>query len=89
MHALARAAGLSATDYDALVRHGDATRHILAEEENCDCDPIVMGKHGTHVTEELLLGSITRHVLAESRSDVLSVVDKRVPMVAGVHEQAA
>jgi len=37
-----------------------------------------MGKHGTNVTEELLLGSVTKQVLAESRSDVLVVVDKRV-----------
>jgi len=30
-----------------------------------------MGKHGESVLEELLLGSVTRHVLAESQSDVL------------------
>jgi CPA2 family monovalent cation:H+ antiporter-2 len=34
-----------------------------------------MGKHGTHVTEELLLGSVTQRVLAESQGDVLVVVD--------------
>jgi nucleotide-binding universal stress UspA family protein len=31
------------------------------------------------VTEELLLGSVTKRVLAESRSDVLVVVDERRP----------
>jgi hypothetical protein len=35
-------------------------------------------KHGTQVIEELLLGSVTRHVLAESRSDVLVVTGPRV-----------
>lgn len=75
LHELAKAANLAATDYDPLVRHGDATRHILTEEERCDCDLIVVGKHGTNATEELLLGSVTKHVLAESRSDVLVVMD--------------
>jgi nucleotide-binding universal stress UspA family protein len=31
----------------------------------------VLGKHGQSATEELLLGSVTKHVLAEGRSDVL------------------
>lgn len=43
------------------------------------CDLVVMGKHGTHVTEELLLGSVTKRVLAESHADVLVVVDDRRP----------
>ncbi|MBI1989748.1 MAG: universal stress protein, partial [Betaproteobacteria bacterium] len=80
VHGMAKAAELSATDYIALVLHGDATRQIVSQEENYDCDLIVMGKHGTNVTEELLLGSVTKHVLAESRSDVLVVVDKRAPV---------
>jgi len=43
-----------------------------------------MGKHGTNFAEELLLGSVTMQVLAESRSDVLVVVDKHAPNDAGV-----
>lgn len=35
-----------------------------------DADLIVMGKHGQSVMEELLLGSITKHVLTHSSSDV-------------------
>jgi nucleotide-binding universal stress UspA family protein len=76
---LARSAGLSATDYSGIVVHGDATRHIIEHEERYRCDLVVMGKHGTHVTEELLLGSVTKRVLAESRGDVLVVVDRRHP----------
>ena len=34
-------------------------------------DLIVLGKHGTGMVEELLLGSITTHVLAQARPDVL------------------
>ena len=79
LHTLASAAGLSANEYIALALPGDATRQILASEERHDCDLVVMGKHGTHVTEELLLGSATKRVLAESRSDVLVIVDKRKP----------
>jgi len=81
LHDLARTAGLSAGDYSGIVVHGDATRNIVEHEEKYRCDLIVMGKHGTHVTEELLLGSVTKRVLAESRSDVLVVVDKRHPDV--------
>ena len=84
VHGMAKVADLSATDCMARVLHGDATRQIVSEEENYDCDLIVMGKHGTSVTEELLLGSVTKHVLAESRSDVLVVVDKRAPVDDGV-----
>jgi len=76
---LAESAGLSTTNYSGIVVHGDATRNIIEHEEKYRCDLIVMGKHGTYVTEELLLGSVTKRVLAESRSDVLVVVDKRYP----------
>jgi len=84
LHETARAAGVAVSDYAAVVLHGDANRQILMEEEERDCDLIVMGKHGTNVTEELLLGSVTKQVLAESRSDVLVVVDKHAQNNAGV-----
>lgn len=79
LHELAKLTGMSTEDYSVLVIQGDATRNIIELEEKYRCDLIVMGKHGTHVTEELLLGSVTKRVLAESRSDVLVVVDKRHP----------
>ncbi len=58
---------------DARVVAAALARVIEAEKP----DLVVMGKHGTHVTEELLLGSVTLDVLAESRCDVLVVVDPR------------
>ncbi len=50
--------------------HGGATLRILEHEQSMDADLIVMGKHGQSVMEELLLGSVTQHVLAYSGSDV-------------------
>jgi nucleotide-binding universal stress UspA family protein len=50
--------------------HGAATLHILEHEQSLDADLIVLGKHGQSVMEELLLGSVTQHVLAYSSSDV-------------------
>ena len=38
-------------------------------------DLIVIGKHGLQVMEELLLGSVTKHVLAESQCDVMVICD--------------
>lgn len=74
-----RSAGLGTTGHTALVAQGDATRLIIEHEERYWCDLIVMGKHGNHLTEELLLGSVTKRVLAQSRSDVLVVIDKGYP----------
>lgn len=82
---MAQAAGLPAAGYLTRVLRGDASARILSEEENHDCDLIVVGKHGTNVAQELLLGSVTSHVLSQSRSDVLVVVDKRGPAEAGTN----
>lgn len=79
LHELAKAAGVAAAQYTTRVAQGDTARQILNEEEAGDCDLIVVGKHGTHITEELLLGSVTKHVLAESRADVLVVTEASMP----------
>lgn len=50
---------------------GDAPMHILMQAGERTCDLIVIGKHGRQAAEELLLGSVTRHVLAEAEVDVL------------------
>ena len=54
-----------------LVVHGAPTLRILEHEQSLDVDLIAIGKHGQSVLEELLLGSVTKHVLAYSSSDVL------------------
>lgn len=66
-------AGLRPEDVNFSVIHGDATRAILTREQEEDCDLIVMGKHGQGMIEELLLGSVTKHVLSQSVCDVLVV----------------
>lgn len=60
--------------------HGAATLRILEHEQTMDADLIVMGKHGQSVMEELLLGSVTKHVLSHSSSDVF---------IAGLAKDAA
>ena len=54
-----------------MVVHGAPTLRILEHEQSLDADLIVMGKHGQSTLEELLLGSVTKHVLAYCSSDVL------------------
>lgn len=71
LHALCEEAGLSPDEIHQIVLHGDPTSRIIEQEQEQDCDLIVMGKHGESVLEELLLGSDTKRVLAESQSDVL------------------
>jgi nucleotide-binding universal stress UspA family protein len=44
---------------------------IVQQEQEQDCDLIVIGKHGRNAVEDLLLGSTTNMVIAESSSDVL------------------
>lgn len=73
LQALTAAAGLKAVQVRLRVQHGEAARLILAQELEHDCDLIVLGKHGQGMLEELLLGSVTKHVLAESVGDVLVV----------------
>ena len=53
-----------------VVEQGDPHRLILAKEKQLGVDLIVMGKHGSMV-EDLLIGSVTRHVLSGSKCDVL------------------
>ena len=53
------------------VVHGAPTLRILEHEQSLDVDLIAMGKHGQSTLEELLLGSVTKHVLAYCSSDVL------------------
>ncbi|BFU94727.1 MAG: hypothetical protein NTNFB02_14490 [Nitrospira sp.] len=55
------------------VVRGDVSRVILTKEEELSADLIVIGKHGQSMVKEWLLGSVTHHVLAGSKCDVLVV----------------
>ncbi|MFC3457637.1 MULTISPECIES: universal stress protein [Massilia] len=71
MDALCAGAGLAPADALPVVLHGDPILRIVEQEQECDCDLVVMGKHGAHLAERLLLGSATSHILDESAGDVL------------------
>jgi nucleotide-binding universal stress UspA family protein len=53
-----------------VVEQGDPRRVILGNEKQLGVDLIVIGKHGSMI-EDLLIGSVTRHVLSDSSCDVL------------------
>ncbi|MBZ0145078.1 MAG: universal stress protein, partial [Rhodocyclaceae bacterium] len=63
-----RAAG---TDFLQRMLHGHPAAGIRDLAEEMRPDLIVMGKHGQTELEELLLGSVTKHVLFETRCDML------------------
>ncbi|PSS59025.1 universal stress protein [Pseudomonas sp. BBP2017] len=67
--ALSEAAGL--VNARQIVVHGDPAWRIVEKEQELDCDLIVIGKQGESALEELLIGSVTKHVLNESQCDVL------------------
>lgn len=71
LNALRAQAGLAEANVSLAVAHGQAALRILEQEQEHDCDLIVMGKHGEHRIEELLLGSVTEQILSESQGDVL------------------
>lgn len=71
LHALAERAGLRPGQWTGCVLEGDASMRITEQEQEQDCDLVVLGKHGRSLTEDLLLGSVTKHVLAEGGADLL------------------
>lgn len=53
------------------IEHGHASARLPEIVERWDPDLIIVGKHGRSRIEELLLGSVTIHMLAQSQCDVL------------------
>ncbi len=77
-------AGLAPERYSLCLMEGDAARLVVAQAAERECDLVVIGKHGRNAAEELLLGSVTKHVLAEVACDVLvSTGHTTVPVRAG------
>ncbi|MCZ2406034.1 MAG: universal stress protein [Burkholderiales bacterium] len=74
LEALRLQAGLGSGECLCLVQYGDPAQRIVEQEQDQDCDLIVMGKHGEGALADLLLGSVARHVLTESQCDVLVAV---------------
>ncbi len=73
LHALVAASPLKPGDWEPCIVEGEASQRLLEQEQDRarGCDLIVMGKHGQSATEDLLLGSVSKHVLAEGQVDVL------------------
>ncbi|WP_018990540.1 universal stress protein [Aromatoleum toluclasticum] len=71
LKALSEQAGLPPYEAHIVVQQGSPSTHIIEQEQEADCDLIVMGKHGQSMLDEFFLGSVTKHVLAESQCDVL------------------
>ncbi len=71
VHGLAAAAGLKPAQWQPCVVEGDASLRLVEKEQELDCDLVVLGKHGLAAAVDLLLGSVTKHVLAEGSVDVL------------------
>jgi nucleotide-binding universal stress UspA family protein len=80
MRSLLAAAGLSPDAAVTLVMQGDPSSLVIEQEQERDCDLIVVGKHGESTLEAILLGSVTRHVLQASQGDVL--VSLGAPLLA-------
>jgi nucleotide-binding universal stress UspA family protein len=56
-----------------VVARGDASRLILDERLSLGADLVIIGKRRRSAVEALLLGSVTRHVIADADCDVLVV----------------
>ena len=71
MDVLCQQAGLVRDAALQVLAHGSPPERILAQEDEQDCDLIVMGRQGQGAFADLLLGSVSRRILAESEADVL------------------
>jgi len=71
MQVFLQSSGLNPADVATVILKGDPTLRIIEQEQELDCDLIAVGKQGETMTEKFLLGSVTKHVLQQSQSDVL------------------
>lgn len=71
MNELVAQAGVDENRVRRIVVHGEATTQVLEHEQAQDCDLIAIGKRGMGMISEMLLGSVTKHILAQSAADVL------------------
>lgn len=69
--ALCADAGLAEGEHRQVVAHGAAARCVLEQEDEQDCDLIVLGRQGQSRVDDMLLGSVSRRVLTDAEADVL------------------
>jgi nucleotide-binding universal stress UspA family protein len=58
------------------VAHGHPPQVILAKARQLRADLVVIGKRGRAAIADFLIGSVTRHVLSDSKCDVLVVQER-------------
>lgn len=63
--------------YRDLVICGAPAQQIVALDQEYDRDLIAIGRNASRVTEQLLPGSLTKHVRAGSQFDMLVVREPR------------
>lgn len=68
---LIREAGGDMQHFYREVKPSEASPLILTKEAVLGADLIAIGKHGQSMVEEWFLGSVTRHILSNSKCDVL------------------
>ena len=73
MRQFVSAAGVSASMAPPIVAFGYAPTVIREKADALEPDLIVMGKHGQSGWEDMLLGSVTKHVILDAGCDVLVV----------------
>lgn len=73
MRQFVSAAGASAGSVPPVVVLGYAPTVIREKSDVLEPDLIVMGKHGQSGWEDMLLGSVTKHVILDATCDVLVV----------------
>lgn len=71
LQALATRAGLASGQWQACAVEGDAALRLVELEQEYDCDLVAVGKHGTALVVDAVLGSVTQRVVAECSGDVL------------------
>jgi nucleotide-binding universal stress UspA family protein len=71
MVALIQESGVPAEQVMPVLVHGPASVRILEQEQEQDVDLIVIGRQGQGPVDDMLLGSVSRRVLAEADADVL------------------
>jgi len=69
--ALAEQGGLKQDDYTMQLVHGNPYEEILTTAESLKVDCIALGKQGRNFVNDLLMGSVTKHVLLKAKADVL------------------
>ncbi|MDO8386841.1 MAG: universal stress protein [Polaromonas sp.] len=71
LHDVAQQAGLAPGHWEACIVEGEPWQRIVEQEQERDCDLVVLGKQGRSAAEDFFLGSVTRSVLNEGGTDVL------------------